>query len=102
MELRVYRRADGAFTLYEDEGDTYHDEKGLCATIPVIWNQQRQTLTIGKRSGAFPGMLKQRTFRVVWVRAGHGIGSEPTGRADAEIHYTGAAITVHATPRQAQ
>ena len=28
MELRVYRGADGAFTLYEDEGDSYNYEKG--------------------------------------------------------------------------
>src|SRR5262249_53595052 len=34
IELRVYRGADGAFTLYEDEGDSYRYEKGVHATIP--------------------------------------------------------------------
>ena len=96
VELRVYRGADGAFTLYEDEGDTYHYEHGQWATIPLTWNQREQTLTIGRRRGAFPGMLKARTFRVVWVTTGHGDGIEPTNQADATIHYTGAAVTVRA------
>ena len=29
IELRVYRGADGAFTLYEDENDGYNYEKGV-------------------------------------------------------------------------
>ena len=35
IELRVYRGADGQFTLYEDEGDGYNYEKGQSATIPI-------------------------------------------------------------------
>jgi alpha-D-xyloside xylohydrolase len=93
IELRVYPGADGKFTLYEDEGDGYSYEKNVFATIPFEWNEARQTLTVGKRSGKFPGMLKERTFHVVFVSPGHGTGmSEAT--TDAVIRYTGKAVTV--------
>src|SRR5439155_6048612 len=49
IELRVYPGADGDFTLYEDEGDTYNYEKGKYATIPIHWNDATRTLTIGER-----------------------------------------------------
>ena len=94
IELRVYRGADGRFTLYEDEGDGYNYEKGKYATIPFEWNEARQTLTIGKRSGKFPGMLTERTFHVVFVSPGHGTGMAVESNADAVIHYTGKAVTV--------
>jgi alpha-D-xyloside xylohydrolase len=93
IELRIYRGADGKFTLYEDEGDNYNYEKKAFATIPLEWNQARQTLTIGKRSGNFPGMLKERTFQVVFVSPGQGVGNAETP-ADAVIHYAGKALTV--------
>ena len=84
IELRVYRGADGKFTLYEDEGDNYDYEKGKYATIPFDWNEAKQTLTIGKRSGNFPGMLKERAFRrrlrFARPRRGHGSGGESRRR----------------------
>ncbi|HEU6447444.1 MAG TPA: glycoside hydrolase family 31 protein [Verrucomicrobiae bacterium] len=95
IELRVYRGADGAFTLYEDEGDNYNYEHGAHATIPISWNEKSQMLTIGKREGKFRGMLKDRMFRVVWARPGHGIGADTTAIGDTEIHYTGKAQSVH-------
>jgi alpha-D-xyloside xylohydrolase len=96
IELRVYRGADGKFTLYEDEGDGYNYEKNAFATIPFEWNEARQSLTIGKRSGKFPGMLLERTFRVVFVSPGHGTGMTAESQADAVIHYSGKAVTVSA------
>ena len=38
IELRIYRGANGAFTLYEDANDTYDYEKGVYATIPFLWD----------------------------------------------------------------
>jgi alpha-D-xyloside xylohydrolase len=96
IELRVYRGADGAFTLYEDEGDNYNYEKGIHATIPISWNEAKQTLTIGKRAGNFPGMLKERTFRIVWVSAEHGVGVAQTPTPDAVVTYRGSALQVSA------
>ena len=66
LELRVYPGADGSFTLYEDEGDSYNYEKGVYATIPMTWNDKQRALTIGDRQGSYPGMIQQRQFTVVF------------------------------------
>ena len=65
LEMRVYPGADGTFTLYEDEGDSYNYEKGVHSTITFLWNDKSRTLTIGERKGEYPGMLKSRRFTVV-------------------------------------
>jgi alpha-D-xyloside xylohydrolase len=94
IELRVYRGADGQFALYEDEGDNYNYEKGKFATIPISWNEAKHALEIGKRTGDFSGMLKERTFNIVWVSANHGAGISVTEKPDAVVHYTGKSVTV--------
>jgi alpha-D-xyloside xylohydrolase len=94
IELRVYRGADGKFTLYEDQGDSYDYEKGIFATIPIAWNESKQTLTIGKRAGSFPAMLKERTFNVVWVSENHGAGVAVTEKPDVVVHYIGKQVNV--------
>ena len=94
VELRVYRGADGTFTLYEDEGDTYNYEKGAFATIPLTWDDAKRTLTIGARKGEFSGMLKDRTFHVVFVGASHGAGIDAEAKPDRVVKYTGTAVTV--------
>lgn len=94
MELRIYRGADGKFTLYEDEGDNYNYEKGGYATIPLTWNEEKQTLTIGKRAGKYSGMMKARTFRIVLVSSQHGHGVPSVAKPDHEVIYRGAKIVV--------
>lgn len=94
MEIRVYRGADGAFTLYEDENDNYNYESGSYATIPFTWNEATQTLTIGARQGSFPGMLTSRTFRIVWVSSGHGVDVPNTITADQVVNYSGDEVQV--------
>jgi alpha-D-xyloside xylohydrolase len=94
IELRVYRGANGSFTLYEDENDNYNYEQGGHATIPFTWDESQQTLTIGKRSGKFPGLLKERTFRVVFVSTGGGIGAAMEEKSDAIVHYSGKRVMV--------
>ncbi|MBR5076503.1 MAG: DUF5110 domain-containing protein [Bacteroidales bacterium] len=78
LEVRVYPGADGRFVLYEDEGDTYRYEQGACSTIE--FSLHGRTLTVGARSGSFPGMLQQRCFRIV----------TPDGRV-RDIQYDGTA-----------
>ena len=94
IELRIYPGADGSFTLYEDENDNYNYEKGIYSTIPLFWDDARQTLTIGERKGRFPGMLETRTFRVVFEGEGRGTGIEPTAKADKVVQYSGKSIAV--------
>lgn len=64
LEVVVYPGADGSFTLYEDEGDNYNYEKGQYATITMTWNDKTRTLTFDKAKGQFPGMLRNRVFKV--------------------------------------
>ncbi|MGD0130010.1 MAG: glycoside hydrolase family 31 protein [Terriglobia bacterium] len=94
IELRVYPGADADFTLYEDDGLTYDYEKGADSTIPIHWDDAGQALTIGARLGSFPGMLKSRTFNIVWVGPGHGAGVDPSGTIDKTVSYDGTAVTV--------
>jgi alpha-D-xyloside xylohydrolase len=94
IELRVYRGANGNFTLYEDENDNYNYEKGAHATIPLSWDEATHTLTIGDRTGTFPGMPETRTFRVVFSGKNHGVGDGLTERVDKIVRYSGTTITV--------
>jgi alpha-D-xyloside xylohydrolase len=96
IELRVYPGADGDFTLYEDENDTYNYEKGKYATIPIHWNDATHTLTIGERKGSFPGMLESRKFLVLFVRDSNGVGVEPALSPDQVIEYSGKEVTATA------
>jgi alpha-D-xyloside xylohydrolase len=65
LEIRIYPGADAEFVLYEDENDTYNYEKGAYSTIKMLWKEADRTFTIEDRNGNFPGMRKERTFRVV-------------------------------------
>lgn len=75
-------------------GDNHDYERGVYTTIPISWNQKAQTLTIGKRTGKFPGVLGKRTFRIVWVSPHHGVGSETTEKADAEVTDEGRLLKI--------
>jgi len=94
IELRIYRGADADFTLYEDENDTYNYENGAYATIPLHWDEAKQTLTIGDRKGQFPGMKESRTFQVVFAGEHHGAGINPEGRPDKTVTYSGKHVVV--------
>jgi alpha-D-xyloside xylohydrolase len=89
IELRIYPGADGDFTVYEDQGDTYNYEKGQFATIPIHWNDATHTLKIGERKGSFPGMLENRTFNVVVVGQDHGAGVDVVSSPDKAVQYSG-------------
>jgi alpha-D-xyloside xylohydrolase len=89
IELRIYPGADGDFVLYEDQNDGYAYEKGAHTTIALRWDEGAKTLTIGAREGSFPGMLKERTFRVVVVGKGHGVGIRESEKVEVEVRYDG-------------
>ena len=94
IELRIFPGADGAFTLYNDEGDNYNYEKGSHATTTLTWSDANRTLTLAARKGAYANMPQQTTFHIVLARPGHGTGEATTGIADKSITYTGSAMTV--------
>jgi alpha-D-xyloside xylohydrolase len=84
LELRLYPGADGSFTLYEDEGDSYNYERGVYSTITFLWNDRARTLTIGQRQGEYPGMLATRQFTIVL----------PDGSSKT-VDYNGNVQTIH-------
>jgi alpha-D-xyloside xylohydrolase len=94
ITLYVYAGADGAFTIYEDDGLTYGYEKGAFARIPVGWDDASKTLTIGKRAGKFAGMLAKRTFNVVLVAKDKPAGFSFTSKADQTVTYRGKDVKV--------
>jgi alpha-D-xyloside xylohydrolase len=93
IELRVYRGANGSFTLYEDEGDNYNYESGSYATIPLSYNDATGKISIGARSGSFTGMLTNRVFTVVFVSTGHGSDEPKTAAPDCIVNYNGTGVT---------
>jgi alpha-D-xyloside xylohydrolase len=94
LTLFVYTGADAAFTLYEDDGLTYDYEKGASARIALGWNEAKHTLTIGPRTGTFPGMLAERTIQVVFITPHKPVGFSFTPRPDQTVRYRGEAVEV--------
>jgi len=90
--LYVYAGADGAFTLYEDDGLTYGYERGELSRIPIAWDDATRTLTVGQREGSFPGMLAQRTFQIVRVSPATAVGFSFTPAAERTLTYAGEAV----------
>jgi alpha-D-xyloside xylohydrolase len=89
FEIRIYPGADGTFTIYEDENDNYNYEKGAYSNITLNWNDEKRQLTIGKRSGTFPGMSKGHVFNLVLVDKNKGTGIDVTTAPDKTVQYFG-------------
>ena len=96
LEIRIYKGQDGSFTLYEDQGDGYDYESGQYSVIPLTWSEAAQELTIGARTGGYPGMPTNRTFNIVFVSANHGSGVEVVTPADKVVQYNGSVVVVNA------
>jgi alpha-D-xyloside xylohydrolase len=94
LEIRIYKGANGSFNLYEDESENYNYEKGMFSLIAMNWDDKKKTLTIEDRKGEFPGMLKDRTFNVVIVGAGHGTGVDMEQKIDKVINYQGKKVSI--------
>ena len=86
--LYVYGGANGHFSLYEDDGHSYGYERGEFARIPIDWNDSTGTLTIGARSGSYPGIAASRTFSVVLVSPQNAVPYGASAHADA-VSYSG-------------
>lgn len=93
LEVRVYRGADGSFSLYEDEGDNYNYEKGKYTTIPFRWDDKNRLLTIDARQGSYPGYLERRVFHIVFAGEGRGAGISE-GAVKKSIVYNGKKIVI--------
>jgi alpha-glucosidase/alpha-D-xyloside xylohydrolase len=69
--LNVYTGADGAFTLYDDDGATQQYLQGRGTWIRMTWSDRARRLTLepGTPAGA-TGLATQRRFRVRLVPSG--------------------------------
>lgn len=85
VTLMIYPGADGFFSLYEDDGETYDYVQGEWSRIPLNWNDATQTLTIGAVEGKWR-VADSRHFSVRWA----GSDTPPVS-----IQYTGDAIEVN-------
>ncbi|HOC48683.1 MAG TPA: glycoside hydrolase family 31 protein [Bacteroidales bacterium] len=94
LTLWVYAGADGAFELYEDEGDNYNYEDGAYTLIPLTWNEAERTLTIGKREGEYRGMLHERTINVIMVSENRAVKLDFGRPPDKSVKYSGEEIKV--------
>jgi alpha-D-xyloside xylohydrolase len=94
ITLFVYTGKDGRFSLYEDEGTNYDYEKGAYANIPLSYDEQSATLTIGRREGSFQHMLQKRTFRIVRVSKDSPVPLDPAQSKARIVHYKGSPVSV--------
>ena len=94
LTLHVFTGADGAFTLYEDDGVSRQYLHGAYARIPIAWSEASGTLTIGARQGSYPGMAARRTIRVIWYDPAHPRPVAFDGAADENIAYSGAEVRI--------
>jgi alpha-D-xyloside xylohydrolase len=95
LTFYIYSGADGDFTLYEDDGQSYKYEKGAFTEIPFHWNNASQTLTVGKYKGSFDGMLKNRTFQFVLISKSNPVGFSFMPEATHSVKYQGNAMQVN-------
>ena len=94
ITLYIYTGKNGAFNLYEDEGTNYDYEKGAFSMIPITWDEESGTLTIGERKGSWEGMPETRTFNVVWVSKEKPVKFDLSAAPQASVTWSGAAVTV--------
>jgi alpha-D-xyloside xylohydrolase len=94
LTLVVYAGADGATTLYEDDGVSYGYEKGAFSRIPLEWNEKAHTLRLSARQGSYPGMLAERVVQVVLVSRKRPVPFSFEMRPDQTVRYLGEAIDV--------
>jgi alpha-D-xyloside xylohydrolase len=94
ITLYIYEGKNAQFTLYEDEGVNYNYEKGQFATIDFKYDESTKRLTIGERKGQFDGMLKKRTFKIVWVNTGKPRPLTFDQSADKTVTYMGKQIVI--------
>ena len=65
LQISVYEGADGSFVLYEDEDDGYGYEKGQYCVTKLVWEQQKQKLTVKREENIFK---KENGYRIKSVK----------------------------------
>ena len=95
ITIYVYTGKNASFTLYEDEGTNYNYEKGQYTTIPFVYDDKSKELTIGERKGDFDGMVKERTFHIVFVGKDTPKGFDTNPVPDKTVQYNGTQLKIN-------
>ncbi|HYE85451.1 MAG TPA: TIM-barrel domain-containing protein, partial [Vicinamibacterales bacterium] len=82
MRITIYPGADGAFTLYEDDGRTFAHKRGDFMRLLLQWNDATRTLSMALVSGS---RMRAPLSRPIDVRIA---GSQATRR----VVFTGTAL----------
>lgn len=93
ITVNVYTGADGNFSLYEDDGVSNAYQRGAFARIPFRYDERTNSLTIGARTGRYPGMIGTRTIRVRFMVPGRSSAADLDGY-DREVRYSGVPIVI--------
>ncbi|MBD8679275.1 glycoside hydrolase family 31 protein [Sphingomonas sp. CFBP 13720] len=92
--LHVFTGKDGVYELYEDDGKTDGYQRGQSSRVAVGWNEATQTLTIGARTGSYPGMAAKRAMSVRFHTPGKAVAPDFAMNPATTFTYTGQAISV--------
>ena len=65
LQITVYDGADGSFVLYEDEDDSYGYETGQYCVTKLVWEQQKQKLTVKREGNKYK---KENGYRIRTVK----------------------------------
>lgn len=90
LAVHVFAGADGAFSLYEDEGEDMGHARGEFSRIPMRWSDTSRNFALGARQGRFPGMESVREIAVV-VHDGSASGPVFEAAVPAGMMYQGEA-----------
>ncbi len=66
-QVEIYPGENCRFVLYLDEGDNYNFEKGACAFIEFVWDDQEQCLIIEKCQGSYTNMPETIDFAIQYI-----------------------------------
>lgn len=89
LTIKVYTGKNGEFSLYEDEGANYNYEKDAYSFIKFSYDEASRTLTIDDIKGQYPGMPKERTFKIEWI-------SKDKAIVGSDVKYVGHKIQLKA------
>jgi len=98
VTLAIYRGANGAFTLYEDDGVSNGYRNGAFSRIPLSFDDATGILTIGQREGSFAGMAEKRSFRIHLISGKDAKAMSFDEAGDKTVPYEGYAVQIKVTP----
>jgi hypothetical protein len=107
LAIMAYPGADGAFTLYEDEGENLNYKSGNFSLTPLTYQENGKSLTIGAATGSYTGAPAQRSYAVTFVNRGTPANVTINGAAVGRVTagsgegwwMSGSSVVVHVNAR---